>query len=251
MNKELLFTFKTDISTLEIPQELNNPFGSHIPNIARLAALEFQKYITTASQDWEHDFNTEKGKMFGILVVRQENGAYGYLGTISGKLLGRTTCDRFIPSVFDDSTDDYFINRGMKELSEIGKQIKASDTQSEIDALRKSRKLKSHALQQRLFENYEFLNTKGESKNVLQIFACSSHGHPPAAAGECAAPKLLNYALSQKLNPIAVAEFWWGNPPKNKERIHQHHYPACKNKCRPILEYMLDDNTLYDQAKEL
>ncbi|MCZ4694673.1 hypothetical protein [Ancylomarina euxinus] len=186
--------------------------------------------------------------MFGILVVQKEDCTYSYLGTVSGKLQGNTICDKFVPSTFDDSIDDFFINRGMTELTEIGNQIKKAKKPSEISLLIENRKQKSFALQQRLFENYQFLNFSGIEKNVLQIFESSSHGNPPAAAGECAAPKLLQYAFKNRLKPIALAEFWWGNSIKNQEREHKLFYPACKNKCRPILEYMLDDVELFNQA---
>lgn len=249
MDKQHIFNFKTDISRVNIPKNLNNPFGLDIPEIAHIAAKEFQDFIASGSQTWAHDFGTHKGKMFGVLVVQKEDNSYAFLGTVSGKLYGNTICDYFIPSVFDDSVGDFFINKGMTDLTEIGKLIKQSNNQIEITELTEKRKQKSLALQQRLFENYQFLNILGIEKNVLEIFESSSHGNPPAAAGECAAPKLLQYALRHRLRPIAIAEFWWGNPPKNKERAHKAFYPACKNKCRPILEYMLDDRGLFKQAK--
>ena len=248
MDKQHIFDFITDISEINIPAKLNNPFGLFIPEIARIAAKEFQEFIASESQEWKHDFLIQKGKMFGILVVQQEDYRYSYLGTVSGKLQGNTICDKFVPSTFDDSIDDFFIDRGMTELTEIGSQIKKANTTSEISLLTENRKQKSFALQQRLFENYQFLNFSGIVKNVLQIFESSSHGNPPAAAGECAAPKLLQYAFSHRLRPIALAEFWWGNPTKNKEKEHKAFYPACKDKCRPILEYMLDDTELFNQA---
>lgn len=248
MIKQLIFNFKTDISKVNIPKKLNNPFGLYIPEIASIAAKEFQEFITSESQEWEHDFRVQKGKMFGILVVQKEDNSCFYLGTVSGKLYGNTTCANFVPSVFDDSVDDFFINKGMTELTEIGNIIKQNNNQTEIIELIEQRKLKSFALQQQLFENYQFLNVLGIEKNVLQIFKRSSQGNPPSAAGECAAPKLLQYAFKHGLRPIAIAEFWWGNPPKNKEREHKAFYPACKNKCKPILEYMLDDNRLFTQA---
>lgn len=62
---------------------------------------------------------------------------------------------------------------------------------------------------------------------------------PPAGAGECAAPKLLQYAYIHGLKPIAMAEFWWGNSPKTEIRHHGYYYPACKGKCEPILQHML------------
>lgn len=249
MDEQHIFNFKTDISRITIPEKLNNPFGSVIPEIAKIAATEFQEFISTESSFWEHNFNLQKGKMFGILVVKKEDDSYAYLGTISGKLAGTTTCDKFIPSIFDDTLDDFFFTKGMTELTVIGEKIKNTKQQSEISELTEYRKLKSFALQQRLFENYHFLNVLGIENNVLQIFKSSSHGNPPAAAGECAAPKLLNYAFKNRLKPIALAEFWWGNSPKNNEREHKGFYPACKNKCRPILEYMLDDKELYNLAK--
>jgi len=74
-------------------------------------------------------------------------------------------------------------------------------------------------------------------------------GKPPAAAGECATPKLLQYAFLNGLRPVAMAEFWWGAPPKSEIRKHRQFYPACTGKCKPILEHMLegilvDDNPL-------
>lgn len=247
MDKSHIFSFKTDVSGVPIPDVLNNPFGHYVPEIARLAAAEFQDYIALVSQQWEHDFSIQRGKMFGVLVVQKCDESLVYLGTVSGKLQGTSVCENFVPSVFDESTDDFFINRGMRELTEIGDVIKASSDDDEIKHLKEERKLKSWALQQRLFENYRFRNIHGAEVDLLKIFEQSSHGNPPAAAGECAAPKLLQYALENALKPIAVAEFWWGNPPKNNERNHKGFYPACKNKCRPILEYMLDDTKLYSQ----
>ena len=248
MDKQFIFNFKTDISKVHIPEKLNNPFESNIPQIAKIAAKEFQEFITLESQGWDYDFRTQKGKMFGILVVQQEDNDYVYLGTVSGKFPGNKSCNRFTPSIFDDSVDDFFINKGMNELTEIGNEIKNTIYQNEIIELKVNRKLKSLALQQQLFENYQFLNVLGEEKNVLQIFKSASHGNPPSAAGECAAPKLLQYAFKHRLRPIALAEFWWGNSPKNNEREHKEFYQACKDKCRPILEYMLDDTDLFKQA---
>ncbi|MGL1889466.1 MAG: hypothetical protein OCD76_23330 [Reichenbachiella sp.] len=243
-----MFSFKTDISKINIPVKLNNPFGLAIPEIATIAAKEFQEFIISESREWAYDFQTKRGKMFGTLVVQNEDNTYGYLGTVSGKLPNHAICEKFIPSTFDDTTDDFFINKGMNELTEIGNKIKYTNNQSEIDSLKANRRNKSFDLQQWLFENYRFLNLFGTEKNVLEIFKSSSHGSPPSAAGECAAPKLLHYAFEHQLRPIAIAEFWWGNLVNSLEREHQKFYPACKNKCRPILEYMLDDAELFNQV---
>lgn len=234
-----LFNFKTDISSIIIPESINNPFSPSIPEIAKIAAKELQDFITSESKNWEHDFVINKGKMFGILVVQKKDNTYSFIGTNSGKLPHTIKCNRFIPSVFDDSVDDFFINKGMAELTSMGIEITQAKNTTEINILKERRKKKSSDLQQQLFENYVFLNVLGEKKNVIQIFNESSHGNPPSASGECSAPKLLHYAFKHSLKPIALAEFWWGNSLKNKERKHMNFYPSCKNKCRPILELSL------------
>lgn len=250
MDKQLIFTFTADLSGLKIPSQLNNPFGVSVPEIARIATKEFQAFIALVSQNWKYDFRNQKGKMFGILVIQQADHSYGYLGTVSGKLPDRATCPQFIPSIFDDSAGDFFINTGMTELTEISRQIKNTHNPAEILALKEKSRRKSIALQQRLFENYHFLNLSGKTKNLLEIFEHSVHRNPPSAAGECAAPKLLQYAIRHRLKPIALAEFWWGNPNKNQERKHKVFYPACKNKCRPILEYMLENTELFNRRTQ-
>jgi tRNA pseudouridine32 synthase/23S rRNA pseudouridine746 synthase len=105
----------------------------------------------------------------------------------------------------------------------------------EIEQLKARRAAHSADLQQRIFERYTFLNALGDTQNVLNLFAES----PPAGAGECAAPKLLQYAYLNQLRPICMAEFWWGMSPDSEVRIHGHFYPSCKSKCEPILGHML------------
>lgn len=111
--------------------------------------------------------------------------------------------------------------------------------QTKIESLKQQRKTKSNALQNKLFSQYQFLNKHGQTKDLLDIFAQTAFKHPPAAAGDCAAPRLLQYAYSHKLHPLAMAEFWYGESPKSEIRKHLHYYPACKGKCEPILNHML------------
>lgn len=130
------------------------------------------------------------------------------------------------------------LERSLKEhLSSLQKE---TDTYvSQIEALKNERKSRSATLQQQLFEQFRLLNARGEVKNLCSIFAHTVHKIPPAGAGECAAPKLLQYAYFHHYRPVAMAEFWWGDSPKAEIRHHGHYYPACKGKCEPILGHML------------
>ena len=113
MDAQLIFDFKTDISKVAISSTFNNPFGSFIPEIANIATKEFQEFISAESLSWKYDFDIQKGKMFGVLVIQKQDNSYGYLGTISGKLSLNETCEQFVPSIFNDSIDDfiYMINQ--------------------------------------------------------------------------------------------------------------------------------------------
>ena len=128
-------------------------------------------------------------------------------------------------------------------------QAKVDRLEQEIEQLKQERKRRSAALQRKLFEQFRILNARGEVKDLCELFAPTSQGTPPAGAGECAAPKLLQYAYQHQLEPIAMAEFWWGDSPKTEIRHHGYYYPACKGKCEPILHHMLqglrvDENPL-------
>ena len=130
------------------------------------------------------------------------------------------------------------LERSLKEhLSSLQKE---TDTYvSQIEALKNERKSRSATLQQQLFEQFRLLNARGEVKDLCSIFTHTVHKIPPAGAGECAAPKLLQYAYFHHYRPVAMAEFWWGDSPKAEIRHHGHYYPACKGKCEPILGHML------------
>lgn len=118
----------------------------------------------------------------------------------------------------------------------------------DISKLKNKRKTLSTALQQKLFEHYHFLNTQGIEKNLSDIFKDTVHKIPPAGAGECATPKLLHYAFSNNLKPLAMAEFWWGASPKSEIRRHLNFYAACLGKCQPILTHMLEGIALDENA---
>lgn len=123
------------------------------------------------------------------------------------------------------------------DLSAIENELNLLITQ--IADKKEKRKSLSSSLQQQLFDEYTFLNAMGSSKSLINIFETSSQLIPPAGAGECAAPKLLQYAYLHQLKPICMAEFWWGASPSSEIRKHGYFYPACKGKCEPILAHML------------
>ena len=140
-----------------------------------------------------------------------------------------------------------------KRLEELETETRHFET--EIEQLKTERKERSAALQRKLFGQFRMLNARGEVKDLYTIFEQTVQKVPPAGAGECALPKLLQYAYLHQLKPLAMAEFWWGDSPKNEIRHHGYYYPSCKGKCEPILQHMLqglevDENPLLNSIHE-
>lgn len=216
-----------------------------------LAATDLQNYLNT-QVEWRHNFGLDTGnegpvtgKMFGVLVVRTQENEIGYLAAFSGKLAGSNDHQRFVPPVFDALTENSFLNIGMAELTRISQKIEQLNAEKregyakQVNILKKVRKKHSNALQKQLFDSYHFLNREGEEKSLTAIFNDASYKNPPAGAGECAGPKLLQYAFRQKMTPLAMAEFWWGLSPKSNFWKHGNFYACCTEKCEPILVHML------------
>ena len=313
--------FKANISHLPLPELFSFPFY-YTPNpLCILAAEEVQSYLEARS-DWHEEL--QKGKMFGVLIVRNPQGETGFLAAFSGNLAGNNHHDYFVPPVYDLlNPDGYFkeeeerisaINRRIKEeentnglkelqarladlkkehahllitkeeefkqekerrsmlrqsgelteteLEQLNKQsqfekaelkrwkkkfqqeVEAQEAlirqkQESIQQLKDERKTRSATLQEWIFQQFQMRNARGEVKDLCEIFAPTPQGIPPAGSGECAAPKLLQYAYLHGLHPVAMAEFWWGDSPKGEIRRHGYFYPSCKHKCDPILNFMM------------
>lgn len=123
------------------------------------------------------------------------------------------------------------------KIDELRAQLAARDMR--VSEWKKERRERSAELQERIFRHFVMLNAHGESRDLCEIFANTPQQTPPAGAGECAAPKLLQYAYENGFSPLAMAEFWVGASPKDEIRRHGCFYPSCKAKCEPILGWML------------
>ena len=131
--------------------------------------------------------------------------------------------------------------RNVKRWDEKVAALKAAvaSYDEQVTAMKNERKRRSAALQQWLFDNFVLLDSTGERRSLSQIFATTAQGVPPAGAGECAAPKLLQYAFINGLWPLAMAEFWMGVSPVGEVRRDGCFYGSCTSKCKPILSFML------------
>jgi tRNA pseudouridine32 synthase/23S rRNA pseudouridine746 synthase len=198
---------------------------------------KIKNYFESQSKIAKTEIEKEKEE---LRVLKRERKVKRNLASTS---LSETDFELLQEELKDESLkQQYFFRKLQVSWQE---RLKDSETQlkvftNKITELKNERKQRSNALQQRLFDNYKFLNAKGEYKSLQTIFSKELEIAPPAGAGECAAPKLLHYAYQNKLKPIALGEFWWGQSPKSEIRKHAAFYPSCRNKCEPILGFMLE-----------
>ena len=230
---------------------INNPYLYHPHPLLKRAADDICLYISQ-HPDWAPLF--EQGKMLGVLLVcDKEKAEEKILVAYSGVVNGLSDPDHyFVPPVYDLSHPDHFYMREDAAISEINQRIAQLQQQSDsaqqqpdsaqqrtlLAELQQQRRDMSAALQLKIFSHFNFCNDSGVYRNVVDIFADAKRGLPPGGAGECAAPRLLQYALSHHLEPIALAEFWYGRSPVRYRRVHGQFYPSCIEKCSPILSYM-------------
>lgn len=315
-------TFKTDISNIEVPKQFTYPFFYQPHDLCKIAAKEIETEILQSHT------NTKllEGKMFGVLVVSNQNGKIGYLAGFSGLWNQKSTAKGFVPPIYDITQPSSYFKKKENEISLINQKIDAlkcdeifqtkikqleklklqqsqqltqlkltfdehkrlrdekrksilseqenkqliresqfekaelkrqkkqfdiniQNLEQEIDVfsqqikdLQSLRKKMSFNLQQWIFDQFKIQNANGETISISNLFAIHYNDDnqlPPAGAGDCAGPKLLQYAYNQNYKPICMAEFWIGKNSSDNIRKHGNFYPACQNKCKPILSFMM------------
>jgi tRNA pseudouridine32 synthase / 23S rRNA pseudouridine746 synthase len=102
-----------------------------------------------------------------------------------------------------------------------------------IQVLKKQRKDLSRQLQTQMHESYHLINFFGTSASLQQLMPQGM----PTGTGDCCAPKLLHYAATHHLRPMAMAEFWWGSTTADK--IQGEFYGACAERCQPLMGFLL------------
>ncbi|MBD2664083.1 pseudouridine synthase [Richelia sinica FACHB-800] len=120
-------------------------------------------------------------------------------------------------------------NLVLKPLQEL---IAAADTK--IRDLKQRRKELSRQLQAQMHAAYSLTNFSGQSLSLQELLPAGT----PTGTGDCCAPKLLHYAATHQLKPIAMAEFWYG-PSSVQDKVQGEFYGACEERCQPLMGFLL------------
>ncbi|MBQ2500889.1 MAG: RluA family pseudouridine synthase [Bacteroidales bacterium] len=250
-----------------LPEKFTYPF-CYVPHpLIREAAAALIERIDAS--DYLRGLFGE-GKMMGALLVEDAAGDTRVLYGFSGVAGGTALVEGFVPPIFDlTEPGGYYrtaearitaINERLALLRtemSVGKCHKAGGAESTFqqtslssdstheaggaesaEALERERHALSVELQDWIFSRYRVSNARGESLSIKEVFARRGLV-PPGGTGDCAAPKLLQYAYSHGLKPLAMGEFWYGASPRREVRTQGRFYPSCTGKCGPLLEFML------------
>lgn len=181
-------------------------------------------------------FTGNGGKMFGVLVCQDQQGRRQTLRAFSGQYNGLWHVEGWVPPVFDTTVFDTLNAATEPVIKQLGQQIESSSGAIKR-ALVKERRQLSQALMRDIHALYRLSNFRGQSRPLTGVFL--GNGAPPTGTGDCCGPKLLNYAATHRLEPLALAEFFWGCESAAGSRIHGQAYPPCPGRCAPILGFML------------
>lgn len=163
--------------------------------------------------------------MLGALKVEDEAGEVGFLYAFSGTVGGRATLPGFVPPIYDLTAPEGYFRQREAEISAMPAGPERAAASAELQAW--------------IFEQYRVSNARGETLSIREVFARRGLV-PPGGTGDCAAPKLLQYAYDHHLTPIAMGEFWYGASPAAEVREQGRFYPSCTGKCGPLLSFMLE-----------
>lgn len=129
------------------PVRMTNPFFYTPHPLCRKAMQEVETWLSVMS-DSDEDIRREiaKGKMVGVLVVRDGKGETGFLAAFSGQIGDRDTLPGFVPPVFPYLAPDGYFKTEEAAISEINRHISSLrqnalfvQLQHEVDVLKAER----------------------------------------------------------------------------------------------------------------
>ena len=202
------------------------------------------------------DSRGEHGIMIGAALCKDADGRLLILKTVSG----------ISKKLVLASDDESIYVEPIVSAEEIETALKQNDKEihqltDEINRLKAARKLENGKYsniteeERKLVERRKFLCNQS-LKNVYELYSFHtalntvvSLGEicadllPPTGTGDCCAPKLLDYAFSNRYSVVSMAEVFYGKD--TAYRQNGRNYPPCDERCGLILPEMLGLNILY------
>jgi len=177
------------------------------------------------------------GKMLGVLTCSDGSVLHAF----SGLLGGTAYCPGWVGPVrtpLEDSSD--YSDRFQKIVEHV-KAAAESEEPERGEHRRIHRKL-SAQLSAELEDSIVLRNSRDQSARLRDVLALQP-ARASGGVGDCAAPKLLMAAFERGLRPAAMAEVWHEAPARRharpRRREHGSFHQACKERCAPIMGFLL------------
>lgn len=172
------------LSKTGLPEKMNNPLCYEPHPLCIAVCKEMQTYLAQRS-DWREE--TDRGKMFGILIVEKKS-KIGYLAAYSGQIGGRSDWEDFVPAVFDYLQPDGYFKTHEAEISHINHSIR----QLEQDARMTNAKhliLALQAQRQKTVDAFQQKMKEAKDKRDARREEARQNGTPLCAEEEAAMTK--------------------------------------------------------------
>ena len=165
----MLHHFHTPVADIPLPERFTFPFCYTPHPLCVAAAKEVQAYLGL-QEAWKEEL--AQGKMFGVLVVRTQEGETGYLAAFSGILAGSNVHPFFVPPVYDLLQPQGFFKIEEEQISQINTRISLLEEDEEYkrqtliynqerDAKKRAKK---ERYEQRMRKQAEARNQKSAAK---------------------------------------------------------------------------------------
>lgn len=223
-----------------LPDTLAKPYALELIDHFKVdGCLDYESDLV----DREIDFETaglfdDYGKMFGVLVCKNQDQEIIVLKAFSYGYGKRWNCANWVPPIFNEKAYDELGLYGNTLIHPLSDQIAllTLNTPQCIDLMNKRKKV-SQALMEEYLDLYQIQTAKYGIQNIRRLFYLKKQ--IPMSTGDCCAPKLISHALKLGLQPLSLSEFYYGNSGKDGKRLSEVFYSSCPSKCIPILGTMI------------
>ena len=159
------------------------------------AAEEVQTYLQHQTA-WAEEL--QRGKMFGVLVVENEQGELGYLAAFSGNLAGENQWDFFVPPIYDLLRPDSYFPQEEQRISAINQEIDRLQKNVRYVALCDTAQQEQAQANQALSEAKAFLKAEKQRREQLR----------QAGVDEATAASLIKESQFQKAEYKRLERQW-------------------------------------------
>ncbi len=184
--------------------------------------------------------------MFGILEYIDSAGNNSFLYAFSGQYNSVWQVEGWVPPIFAEADFLELTCNGERRIKALSAVIeKGLNTQipkTEIAALKRERRHCSKMLTTEIHKLYTLHNFCGQTSSLQEAFLGlkeNQTGGIPTGTGECCAPKLLNHAARNGLQPVGICEFFIGKKTRSGSFYHGDFSTPCEEKCQQILGFIL------------